>query len=66
MDTIFVVFALPWLRPGDRDFLAAYSTEAAAQRFVDAQEANVRDSLRVVEVRLNAHPDSDGIWVMPV
>jgi hypothetical protein len=40
--TIFMVFALPLMRPGDRDFLGAYSTHDRAKEFVDAQDAAVR------------------------
>ena len=65
MNTIFVVFAFPFSRPCDRDFLAAYSTPQAAQRFLDAQDVNVRENLRVVEVELNNPPPSDGFWIIP-
>jgi hypothetical protein len=65
MNTIFVVFALPMLRPGDRDFLAAYTTQTAAQRFVDSQQPSVRENLRVIEIKLNEHPPSDDFWTIP-
>jgi hypothetical protein len=45
MKSIFVVFAFPMTRPGESEFLAAYSSPAAAQRFVDAQDVDVRDNL---------------------
>ncbi len=65
MDKVFVVFGLPLTRPGDREFLGAYSTATSAQRFVDAQDAAVRQNLRVIEIRLDVHPPSDGFWVIP-
>lgn len=65
MQSIFVVFGFPMMRPGEAEFLAAYSSPAAAQRFVDAQDASVRDNLRVIEIMLDQHPHSDGFWVIP-
>jgi hypothetical protein len=65
MKSIFVVFAFPMMRPGESEFLAAYSTAAAAQRFVDAQDADVRENLRVVEIKVDKHPPSDGFWIIP-
>jgi hypothetical protein len=53
------------MRPGEAEFLAAYSSFAAAQRFVEAQDSNVRDNLRVIEIMLDQHPHSDGFWVIP-
>ena len=46
--TIFMVFALPLMRPGDRDFLGAYSTHDRAKEFVDAQDAAVRENMAIV------------------
>lgn len=63
--TIYVVFGLPITRPGEREFLGAYRTRAKAQRFVDAQDAVVRENLRVAEIELDAHPPSDGFWNIP-
>ncbi|MGB8022205.1 MAG: hypothetical protein WCF04_13330 [Candidatus Nanopelagicales bacterium] len=63
-EMIFVVFGLPLTRPGDREFLGAYSTAALAQRFFDAQDAAVRENLAVVEIALNEHP-SDEFWIKP-
>lgn len=65
MTSVFVVFAFPLTRPGETEFLAAYLSVAAAQRFVDAQDANVRENLRVIEIMLDQHPHSDGFWVIP-
>ena len=65
MNIIFVVFALPWNRPGDRYFLAAYSTREAAQRLVDAQRVSVRENLRVVEIEIDRPPASEDFWVIP-
>jgi hypothetical protein len=63
--TIFVVFGLPLTRPGDREFLGAYSTRPSAQRFVDAQPEEVRDNLTVAEIVLDRHPPSDDFWTIP-
>jgi hypothetical protein len=65
MGSIFVVFAFPMMRPGESEFLAAYSTPDAAQRFVDAQDAKVRENLRVIEVTIDQHPRPDGFWIIP-
>jgi hypothetical protein len=65
MRSIFVVFAFPMMRPGESEFLAAYSSPAAAQRFVDMQDADVRDNLRVIEITVDKHPPSDGFWIIP-
>jgi hypothetical protein len=65
MKSIFVVFAFPMTRPGESEFLAAYSSPAAAQRFVDAQDVDVRDNLRVLEITVDKHPRSDGFWIIP-
>ena len=65
MTSVFVVFAFPLTRPGETEFLAAYSSVAAAQRFVDAQDANVRENLRVIEITVDKHPPSDGFWIIP-
>jgi hypothetical protein len=53
------------MRPGESEFLAAYSTPDAAQRFVDAQDAKVRENLRVIEVTIDQHPRPDGFWIIP-
>ena len=65
MKTVFVVFALPQLRPGDRDFLAAYSSRAAAEGLISVQDAALRENMRVVEIELDRHPDWDGFWRTP-
>ena len=65
MESIFVVCEYPMTRPGESEFLAAYSSPTAAQRFVDAQDAGVRDNLRVIEITLDKHPPSDGFWIIP-
>lgn len=65
MGSIFVVFAFPMMRPGESEFLAAYSKPENAQRFVDAQDANVRDNLRVIEITIDQHPRSDDFWIIP-
>ena len=65
MPLIFGVFARPWTRPGDLDFLAAYSTRASAEAFVLAQDDSVRDNLLVVEIEIDMHPRADGFWRIP-
>jgi hypothetical protein len=60
-----VVFGLPLTRPGDREFLGAYSSPERAQEFVDAQDAAVRANLAVVEVTIDQHPRSDDFWAIP-
>jgi hypothetical protein len=65
MGTVFVVFGLPLTRPGDREFLGAYSTESRAQAFVDVQTEEVRQNLVVAEIVLDRHPPSDGFWAIP-
>jgi len=65
MPVIFGVFARPWTRPGDLDFLAAYSTRASAEEFVLAQDDSVRDNLLVVEIEIDRHPRADGFWRIP-
>lgn len=63
MASDFVVFGFPMTRPGEAKFLAAYSSSAAAQRVVDAQAANVRDNLRVIEITVDQYLPSDGFWI---
>jgi len=63
--TIFMVFALPLMRPGDRDFLGAYSTHDRAKEFVDAQDAAVRENMAIVEVTIDRHPRHDDFWAIP-
>ena len=65
MSVIFGVFARPWTRPGDLDFLAAYSTRAIAEEFVLAQDDSVQDSLLVMEIEIDRHPRADGFWKIP-
>ena len=65
MRVIFGVFARPWTRPGDLDFLAAYSTRAGAEEFVLVQDDNVRDSLLVMEIEVDRHPRAEGFWRIP-
>lgn len=65
MPIVFGVFARPWTRPGDLDFLAAYSTRASAEEFVLAQDDSVRDSLLVIEIEVDEHPRAHGFWRIP-
>ena len=65
MAVIFVVLARPWTHPGELEFLAAYATRSAAERFVQAQLDDARDCLVVREVEVDRHPDSDGFWKNP-
>ena len=65
MTVVHVVLARPYTHPGDLLFLAAYSTRAAANEFVQAQDADVRDCLVVLEVELDTHPGSEGFWKIP-
>jgi hypothetical protein len=62
---IFVVFGVPLMQPGDREFLGAYSSRSGAQRFVDAQPDDVRQNLLVAEIELDRHPPSGDFWVIP-
>ncbi len=60
---VFVVFAA--VCGGiSHDFIAAYSTRARAQRFIDAQDANLRDCLSISEIELNRHTEDD-YWRRP-
>ncbi len=61
---IYAVFGVPVPYPSRSEFLGAYTTEARAQRFVDAQEPAVQANLRVTEVTLDAHA-SDSVWAKP-
>jgi hypothetical protein len=51
---VFVVFGCPVREPAMREFLGVYSTEAAAQAFIDAQPSEeVRAQLTVLPVPLD-------------
>jgi hypothetical protein len=65
MRVIFCVFARPWMRPGELEFLAAYSTRSIAEEFVLAQDEGVRENLVVTEVEIDRHPRADGFWRVP-
>lgn len=60
---VFVVFAA--VAGGiSHDFIAAYSTRARAQRFIDAQDANLRECLSITPIELNRPPEDD-YWRWP-
>lgn len=65
MPTIFVVFGLPLTRPGDREFLGAYTSQSGAQRFVDHQPEQIQENLTITEIVLDQHPQSDNFWTIP-
>lgn len=62
---IFCLFARPYLRPGDLDFLAAYTSGEVAQAFIDAQDVDLQGCLGIAEVTLDRHPDPNDIWTLP-
>lgn len=64
MPTFFAVFARPYSRPGDLDFLALYSSPDLAQQFIDCQDENLRGCLMVVDIAVDRHP-TDGFWKRP-
>jgi len=59
---IFVVFGYPLTRPSEKEFLGAYTTRAAAQRFIDAQKAAVQENIGLEEVQLNKCYGDPGFW----
>lgn len=60
---VYAVFAE--VRGGiGHDWLGAYSSRERAQRFIDAQDAQLQSSLVIWEVELDADP-SDPYWVAP-
>lgn len=65
MTVVYGVFARPWTHPGELEFLAAYSSRRGATDWVEAQLADVRNCLVVLDVELDRHPVSDGFWKIP-
>jgi len=65
MGVVFVVFGLPLIQPGDRQFLGAYSSQSRAQRFIDEQLPEVQENLVIAEIVLDQHPPSDDFWNIP-
>lgn len=62
--TIYLVFGRPFTNPAEREFLGAYSTEALARKFVDAQPIERRPLLQISPSILDTdHPDD--FWAKP-
>lgn len=53
---LFAVFGYRRLTD-DRELLGVYSTRQRAQALVDAQSSELRISMRIEEVRVDAHPE---------
>ncbi len=65
MRSVFIVFGLPLMRPGETEFLAVYSSHESAQLFVDAQDDDVKPQLTIAEVVVDQHPEDGGFWKIP-
>ena len=64
MTTFYAIFARPYMNPGDLEFLALYSSQALAQRFIDCQDEQIRECLLVLNVEVDRHPSAE-FWKRP-
>jgi hypothetical protein len=68
LNQVFIVFGCPIQTPTTREFLGAYSTEKAAQAFIDAQPSEaIREQLSIWQVPLDRPfaADCPEDWVDP-